>query len=93
MAGNNHSFTTPDVPLTAYLIQQGYNLLTIEYPQIDYNSNNFPKRKKQAIFVFNNSPELQNHVNLYSRGEAVINLAIYEHTRASLLDRIKGELP
>lgn len=74
-------FTTTDTPLAAYLIQAGFILLEIEYELK-------PNGKRQASFIFDNSAEIQERVNLYNRGEAVINLVLYEHAKGSLLDRI-----
>ena len=75
------SIPTTDTPLAAYLIQSGFNLLEIQYEQK-------PNGKRQATFVFENSLELRSHIDTYNRGRAKVNLALYEHTKSSLLDRI-----
>ena len=72
---------TTDTPLASYLIQSGFNLLKIQYEQK-------PNGKRQATFVFENSPKLLSHIDTYNRGKAKVNLALYEHTKSSLLDRI-----
>lgn len=73
---------TSDTPLAAYLIHTGLVLLEIQY-EIK------PNGKRQATFVFDASnPEFQVQVDLYNRGEAIINLALYEHVKSGLLDRI-----
>jgi len=78
---------TTDTPQAAYLIQAGFNLLKIIY-------ETKPNSKRQATFVFDASNlKLQECVNLYNQGKAVINLALYEHTRSGLLDRIMRGLP
>lgn len=76
------SHQTTDTPQAAYLIQVGFTLLEIRY-------ETKPNGKRQATFVFDASnPELQSSIDLYNRGEAIINLALYEHAKSSLLDRI-----
>ena len=74
-------YNTTDTPLAAYLIQAGFALLEIQY---EIKSNG----KRQATFVFGNSIDFQEKINQYNRGEATINLVLYEHTRSNLLDRI-----
>ncbi len=80
-------YLTSDTPQAAYLVQAGFILLKILY-EIR------PSGKRQATFVFNASDsELQKNVNLYNQGKAVINLALYEHIKSGLLDRIMRGLP
>ena len=87
MVDSNNEFLTTDTPLAAYLIQMGFNLLSIKYEE-RYNG------KKQATFAFDSSsPKFQEHVSLFNRGEAMINLALYEHAKSSLIDRIMRGLP
>lgn len=73
--------STSDTPLAAYLIQIGFTLLEIRY-------ETKPNGKRQATFIFEHSPGLQTHLDLYNCGKAIINLALYEHAKSSLLDRI-----
>ena len=87
MIDTNNEFLTSDTPLAAYLIQEGFTILIIQYE---------PKRngKQRATFVFDSSdPKLHKCVSLYNRGEAMINLALYEHAKSSLIDRIMQGLP
>lgn len=74
-------YPTSDTPLAAYLIQAGFPLLEITY---DIR----PSGKRQATFLFVDKPELQECVSLFSQGKAVINVALYEHTKSNLIDRI-----
>ena len=82
----NSEFLTTDTPLSAYLIQEGFNLLIIQY-ELKHNG------KQRATFVFENCPKLRECVSLYNRGNATINLALYEHAKSSLIDRIMRGLP
>jgi hypothetical protein len=79
-------FLTTDTPLAAYLVQSGFQLLPIRYEQK-------PNGKRQATFSFTSSPELASHIDKYNRGEAVVNVALYEHTKSSLIDRLMRGLP
>lgn len=80
-------YQTTDTPQTAFLIQAGFTLLEILY-------ETKPNGKRQATFVFDaTNPELQTSINLYNQGKAVINLALYEHIKSGLLDRIIRGLP
>jgi len=84
---NDNEYRTTETPLAAYLLQEGFDLLIIEYEQR-------PKGKHRATFVFdNNTPKLREYISLYNRGEATINLALYEHAKSSLIDRIMRGLP
>jgi len=82
----SNEFLTSDTPLAAYLIQEGFDLIIIQYEE---------KRngKQRATFVFNDANTLQDCVRLFNRGEAMINLALYEHAKSSLIDRIMRGLP
>ena len=80
------TYQTTDTPQASYLIQLGFILSEIQY-------ETKPNSRRQATFVFSHSPELQDSVNLYNQGKAVINLALYEHIKAGLLDRIMRGLP
>ena len=79
-------YLTTETPLATYLIQEGFELLIIRYE---------PKRndRQRATFAFQDSPKLREHISLYNRGEAMINLALYEHAKSSLIDRIMRGLP
>ena len=79
-------YQTTDTPQSAYLIQSGFTLLEIQF-------ETRPNGKRQAIFIFSNSSDLQDSVNLYNQGKAIINLALYEHIKSGLLDRIMRGLP
>lgn len=81
MVESNGEYRTSDTPLAAYLIQDGYSLLIIEYEE---RRNG----KLRATFVFEDSGTLSEKVSLYNRGDATINLALYEHAKSTLLDRI-----
>lgn len=82
----SQTYFTTDTPQAAYLIHQGYRLLEIRY-------ETRPNGKRQATFVFEASGGLSEDVKLYAAGKAIINLALYEHTRSNLLDRIFRGLP
>lgn len=74
-------YQTSETPLAAYLIQMGFPLADITYELR-------PSGKRQAIFLFDDSLDLQSHISLFNTGQATINLVLYEHTKASLIDRI-----
>ncbi|MDD4876427.1 MAG: DUF5659 domain-containing protein [Dehalococcoidales bacterium] len=86
MVESNSEFRTSDTPLAAYLVQAGFNLIIIEYED---------KRngKQRANFIFEDNTKLRELVSLFNRGEATINLALYEHAKSTLLDRIMRGLP
>ncbi len=87
MVEPNNEYLTSDTPLAAFLIQAGFTLIIIQYE---------PRRngKQRATFVFDaSSKAFQEHVSLYNRGVAMINLAQYEHAKSSLIDRIMQGLP
>ena len=86
MVESNGEYRTSDTSLAAYLVQDGYDLLIIEY---EPRSNG----KQRATFVFQETHQLRESVSLYNRGNATINLALYEHAKSSLLDRIMRGLP
>lgn len=74
-------YPTPETSLAAYLIQSGFPLKEITY---EMRSSG----KRQATFLFADTPQLHESINLFEQGKAVINLVLYEHTRSSLLDKI-----
>lgn len=80
------NYETSDTPLAAYLIQSGRPLIEIVY---ELKSSG----KRQATFVFDDVPELQNYVSLFTQGKAIINLALYEHTKSNLIDRLMRGQP
>ncbi len=87
MVEPNNEFQTSDTPLAAYLIQTGFNLLIIKYEEKQNG-------KQRATFVFDaSSDKFPEYVSLFNRGEAMINLALYEHAKSSLIDRIMRGLP
>ena len=84
---SNSVFRTTETPLAAYLITEGFDLLILEYAKL-------PSGKNQATFVFdNNTPKLKELVSLYNMGVATMNIALYEHAKARLIDRIMRGLP
>lgn len=84
---DNNKFSTPITNLAIYLIQEGFELLRIEYQPLDNGKN-------KAYFVFNHSPQLiKQSEETYFQKKATINIAEYENTRKNLLDRIKRGLP
>lgn len=82
----DNSFLTPDTQLAAFLISENFPLLEISY-EPRYNG------KQRGIFVFAESPRLTEKVNQFNSGTALINLALYEHAKSSLLDRVVRGLP
>lgn len=84
---DNNKFLTTNTPLAAYLIQEGFTLCHIQY-EIKDNG------RRQGTFVFDSSNlKLHECVSLYNRGEAMINLALYEHAKSKLIDRILRGAP
>ena len=77
---------TDETPLAAYLVQSGFKLLEIQYELK-------PNGKRQGFFVFEDSPDLNSHADLFSTGKTSINLVLYERTKAGLIDRIMKGLP
>lgn len=84
----NGEFTTIDTPLAVYLVQQGSELKEIRYTESDKFN-----RKRQGTFIFKDTPELKEQILTYNRGEALINLAVYERIRDGILDRLMRGLP
>ena len=83
----NNEYRTTDTPLAAYLVQQGFDLLIIEY-------EDRPNGRKQATFVFDSKdPKIKEYISLYNRGIATINLAQYEHVKVTLIDKIMRGIP
>ena len=76
-----NQYQTNETPLAAYLIQSGFPLLKIVY-------EDRPSGKRQATFLFDNTPTLESAVLLFGTGKATINLVLYEHTKSGLIDRI-----
>lgn len=83
----NGEIPITDTPLASFLVLQGFDLLEIRY------SDNERLNKRQGTFYFQDAPELRQNVINYNRGEAMVNLALYERTRNNLLDRIMRGLP
>lgn len=86
MMQNNGEYRTVETPLAAYLQSEGFDILIIEYADR-------PHGKKQATFVFLDSPQLREHISLYNRGDATANILLYEHNRQSLIEKIMRGLP
>ena len=79
-------YQTTDTPEASYLIQAGFPLIRIEY---ETGKNSKPK----GIYLFQDTAKLRECVRVYNQGDAVINIARYEHVKSSLLDRIMRGLP
>jgi len=86
MVKSDSEFRTTDTPLASFLIQEGFDLLIIEYED---RRNGKPR----ATFVFQDTAKLRENTSLYNRGDATINIARYEHVKSTLLDRIMRGLP
>jgi hypothetical protein len=87
MIQDSSEYLTTDTPLAAYLITEGFNL-----KQINYDVK--PNGRKRATYHFsNNDAKLSACVDLFNRSQATINLVLYEHAKASLLDRVMRGLP
>lgn len=85
----NGEFSTDDTKLAAYLIQDGFSLLRIEYVKKQYG-------KITGVFLFDiatDDPLLIAAKNKYDFGEAYPNLDRYERVKDTLIDRIKRGLP
>ena len=82
----NGEYRTTETPLATYLQQEDFDILIIEYADK-------PLGKKQATFVFEDNGQIRQHINLYNRGEATVNVALYELARNRLIDRIMRWLP
>ena len=75
-------FHTSDTPLAAYLVQEGFELLIINYTPRKNGRN-------LATFVFrNDSTRLEECVSLYNRGEATANVVLFEHARQKLMEHL-----
>lgn len=79
-------YPTTDTPEAAYLVQAGFPIIRIEY---DVWKNGKPK----GTYLFQETSQLIECVRVFKQGDAVINLARYEHVKSSLLDRIMRGLP
>lgn len=83
MSDDSHEYRTTHTPLAAYLVSEGFDLLTIEYDQ-----------SEKGTYVFNNHDcKLREFVSQFNRGDAVGNIAMYEHAKGELLNRVKHGLP
>ena len=83
MKEKNHEYRTSETPLAAFLVSEGFQLLIIEYDNRD-----------RGTYVFDDiDPKLAELVSLYRQCKAMGNIAIYEHARNSLVDRVKRGLP
>ena len=79
-------YPTTDTPMAIFLIHSNHVLNHIEY-------EDKPDGRTQATYLFVKTDGLLEDVNIFSRGDAEINIARYEHIRSSLLDRIMRRLP
>jgi hypothetical protein len=80
-------YQTPNTDLSAYLLSEGFPVIEIQYePRSNGN-------KERGIFVFDRTENLMGKVNLYETGKATINLALFQHAKARLFDRLMGRLP
>lgn len=83
MSNSDHEYRTSETSLAAYLVSEGFSILIIEYDD-----------KERGTYVFDSTdPKLKELVLLYHSGKATGNIAIYEHTRNSLIVRVKRGLP
>jgi hypothetical protein len=87
MIQKSEDYLTADTPLAAYLVTEGFNLIEITY---DIKPNG---RKRATYHFSNNDARLNQCVDLFNRSQATINLVLYEHAKASLLDRVMRGLP
>lgn len=83
MISEQSQFATSHTPLAAYLVSVGFILLSIAWRTL-------PDGKRQALFLFSDSTELQNHVTSFESGTAIINVAAYDKVKSGLLDKVKG---
>jgi hypothetical protein len=81
----NKYFRSPDTPLAVYLITEGFSIVDLAWEK--------GNGKSQAFFLFEDSAQLRELVRLYNRGEAKVNISLYDHTKKTLLDRIRREMP
>jgi hypothetical protein len=81
----NNFFRSPDTPLAVYLITEGFTLADLVWEK--------GNGKPQAFFLFEDSTALRELVRLYNRGEAKVNISLYDHTKKTLLDRMYRERP
>lgn len=80
-------YQTPNTDLAAYLLSEGFPIIEIQYePRSNGN-------KERGIFVFDRTIKIMEKVNLYETGKATINLALYQHAKSRLFDRLMGRLP
>jgi hypothetical protein len=79
----NQEYRTSETSLAAYLVSEGFLIQIIEYDD-----------KGRGTYVFDNSdPKLKELVALYHRGKAIGDIALYEHARNTLINRVKRGLP
>lgn len=82
-----NEYATTETPLAAFLLLEGYTLRMITY-------KDKPNRiSPQATFIFGKGEFFDDRIRLYNIGQADVNLAAYEHTKSSLINRIKRGLP
>lgn len=72
-----------EVPITslnlaAYLISEGFQLLTIR------------RNGNQAYFIFPDDENIQKHMGKYQSGDVMVPLPKFEFIRNTLLDNIRG---
>lgn len=83
MNSNNHEYRTTETSLAAYLVSEGFPVAIIEYDE-----------KHHGTYVFDDlTPKLKQFVLLFQCGKATANIAVYEHIRNGLIDRVKRGMP
>lgn len=79
-------YITSNTNLAAFLVLQGFHLHTIQYePQTN--------GKQRGFYIFEPSDELTDAAHLFESGQASVNLADFEKTKTSLLDRVMQGRP
>lgn len=80
-------YQTANTDLAAYLLSEGFPVIEIQYePRSNGN-------KQRGLFIFDRTDKIIEKVNLYETGKATINLALFQHAKARLFDRLMGGLP
>lgn len=81
---NNNEFSTQNTSLAAYLLCKGFKLIIIRYDS----------QTRDGFYIFDKSKEgINESIDVFTSGDAEINIAKYEHVKNQLLDRIRKGLP
>lgn len=77
---------TSETDLAVYLILSGFNLIEIQYE---------PRQngKLRGFFIFERKDGVDEFINLFSKGQASINIQKFKEKKSELLDRIMNGLP